>query len=298
MGLLFEIITNKGQKNYLLGTLHWHSEVLSKFPLEIVLAIKESKRFIFENNPTDELTDTYYKTARDWFLQAIPELLADQTEIMISVCNSQRTPISLYLNQILEQMLHLSLQSMEKQLIDGLKSKELPVLHLEAKDEQHILAEGYRFSFSQQKEFYQYMIQQPMIDFPRLEQLYLDENIEQITREANLHWLTTDDKIPGCVIDYHADLLQNRDPILAARIEPFFEEGSSFAAVGVGHILGILNIFWQKGYAINPVQLSARKIPITTIFRDSERGSNPYVFWTESTQEQEQPIDHVLKISS
>jgi uncharacterized protein YbaP (TraB family) len=240
--MFFEIISPTGNKNYLLGTLHFNDKEIVSLPLEVKNAFDNASRVVIEADFTQ--TSTSLGCISEWMQHNHTEEYPPMFKSLIKIVNADQKRFE---------------NSFDMQLMDEAKRREKKLGFLETAEEQVRVVIGYAFDEFEQTIYYNWLndnhgldIENIKISFENLKKNYLANNLNAISEN------TLSLSAPEIAYKYTNSIFANRDIIQAEAMKPFMEEGNVFFAVGAGHLIGITNKLKAEGYTVNLIPLGKR----------------------------------------
>lgn len=260
-GLLWKITSHRGTVSYLFGTIHVEDPAIINLPSPVTKALFSSKSVTLEILPDAQ--------AQASALAAM--LYKDGRTLQQALGNSlyQRTVAALTKNGLPEQiianmkpwaaMMILSVpkaktgQFLDKTLYDKATARGMRTYALETQDEQLSVFND----MSEQDQIK--MLERTLNDlailptlFKQLKQAWLDRDLIKL-QAISEQQAPKDDPISSRFMN---KLVNQRNQIMADRMQTRLKEGRAFIAVGALHLPGdhgLLNLLSQRGYSVQRV---------------------------------------------
>lgn len=248
--MFFEIISPTGNKNYLLGTVHFNDKEIVTLPLEVKNAFDNASRVVIEADLAQ---------AEEAFLHWIMKWMKNNQII-------SAPPMFISFLEVKQALDPRRFEkSLDQLLIDECKLKGKPLGFLEVVDEQVKAVIGYSFNKYEQASYYQWLKDNGLLDVEyinkqseKLKTYYLANNLDAIAEVLSLPL-----NAPEIAYKFNKSMFADRDIIQAEAMKQFMEEGNVFFAVGALHLIGIIDKLKAEGYTVNPISLSQRMYPIS-----------------------------------
>ncbi|MGY6520164.1 MAG: TraB/GumN family protein [Mongoliitalea sp.] len=247
--------------SYLFGTMHilCEQDIVSKPSFQQALA--ESKTLVLELNPTDPavMQEMQQLAVNPGFENIYTDLPEEDFKLLDTYLSSKfgagLAQMGVLKPFILTSMLTMGFLdcevpfSLETHLAGIASAKEMPVIDLETAAFQVGIFDNIPVDFQIQE------IIRSLKENTGKKELY---QMMEIYGSGDLNYLYAYMSKNEMMQAFQAVILDNRNIAWIPTLEDLFKEGSSFVAVGAGHLpgeLGVISLLKQKGYTVEAIAL-------------------------------------------
>lgn len=259
-GLLWRITKEDGEPNYLFGTIHVSDPAITTLPEVVGKALHESEQFVMEALPDAEQMLLFSKMMffndGQYLFELVEKPIYNKTKSILSSYHLGPEAVSLMKPWAAFLLMNYPPDSgdpLDLVLLSLAKQNGASVAGLESLQEQAQIFSQLNMD-EQVKLLTDTVCHYDVVeeDFSAMKSFYLKRDLAGLYNYAQRHTMSNEPVYKKLM----QKLINDRNTIMAERMQPMLKQGKSFIAIGAMHLAGedgVLALLEKQGYSVSAI---------------------------------------------